>query len=70
MGGLANLDGGERIEITGQEILLEAATNFELKQGDLNFTFTPSKITATGTLRLNASEKISITGSDDNLTKA
>ena len=70
VGGLANLDGGERIEITGQEILLEAATNFELKQGDLNFTFTPSKITATGTLRLNASEKISITGSDDNLTKA
>ena len=69
VGGLVNLDAGERLEITGREILLQAAAKLELKQGDLAFELTPSKITALGTLRLNASEKVSVTGSDDNLTK-
>ena len=70
VGGLAQLESKERIEIQGDEITIEAAGKLELKQGELLIQLTPGKTTVQGKLRLEAGENVQVTGKDDNLTKS
>jgi type VI secretion system secreted protein VgrG len=69
VGGLVQLSSDERIEIQGKAVAIEAKTSLTFKRDGLELSLEPSKMSFKGALRLEASDKVTITGSDDNLTK-
>jgi type VI secretion system secreted protein VgrG len=68
VGGLTKFDGGETFELTGKTIQLVARTSLELASGDLRIKLEPAKTSIEGTMRMEATEKVVVTGKDDNLT--
>ncbi len=68
VGGFANLESEEKIELRGEEIELVATQSFSMKCGDLQLLLEPSGITMKGIVRLDAATKIQVFGQPDDLT--
>jgi type VI secretion system secreted protein VgrG len=70
VGGLSLLESDERVVLQAKEVTLTAATKFCLKSGDLEITLEPAKVTIKGPMRLEAEEKVTVAGKNDNITAA
>ncbi len=68
VGGTATLSSEERIEIHGEEIYLEAATELTFGGGGMSMTLAPGKLSIEGKMKLDAGDKIVVTGNKDILT--
>ena len=68
VGATATFSSEERIEIHGEEIYLEAATELTFGGGGMSMTLAPGKLSIEGKMKLDAGDKIVVTGNKDNLT--
>lgn len=64
----ATLSSEERMEIHGEEIYLEAATELTFGGGGMSMTLAPGKLSIEGKMKLDAGDKIVVTGNKDILT--
>ena len=68
VGATATLSSEERMEIHGEEIYIEAATELTFGGGGMSMTLTPGKLSIEGKMKLDAGDKIVVTGNKDILT--
>jgi hypothetical protein len=68
VGASATFSSEERIEIHGEEIFLEAETELTLGGGGMSMTLAPGKLSIEGKMKLDAGDKIVVTGNKDILT--
>lgn len=68
VGGVAQLESEERLELRGKEIELEAATSFTLLAGDMKIEMKPAETKLTGTMKLETDTEIKFRGNPDKLT--
>ncbi|MBW2458482.1 MAG: type VI secretion system tip protein VgrG, partial [Deltaproteobacteria bacterium] len=68
VGGLAKLDTTDNVEMNAEEVTLEATTEMKLASSELEIVLKPDVIQINGPLRVKAGTKVTVTGSDDDLT--
>jgi type VI secretion system secreted protein VgrG len=68
VGASATFSSEERIEIHGEEIYLEAETELTFGGGGMSMTLAPGKLSIEGKMKLDAGDKIVVTGNKDILT--
>ncbi len=63
------LTADEKIELRSDHIIIEASESLAFSQGDLLLKLEPDQVTLKGALRLEAPDKVVVSGKDDNLTE-
>jgi type VI secretion system secreted protein VgrG len=67
--GSASMLAGERIEISGDKVVLEASAQLSFKSGELELTLTPGSVTIKGKMNVEAETAVSVTSPNYNITK-
>ncbi len=69
VGALAYLKSDERLEVSGKEIFIEASSSLTFTGPGAEIKMTPGQIAMKGTLRVEAADSVTTTGSMNNITK-